>query len=283
MEINKMKLVVALMTGFLWLFPAIGFANSPASTPPEEMVLIPGGIYPMGSQKSLRELIPGELFNIDRHMLGPEDPAHNVEVDSYYIDIHEVTHGAYLAFVKTTSAKKPRFSDDPDFNGNNKPVVGISWKEAQSYCKWKGGRLPTEAEWEKASRGKRSINYPWGNDAPDNGKLNFNEKLNKTTPVGSYEEGKSDYGVYDLSGNVAEWTYDWHLAEFYIFSPKTNPVGFTRGKYKVIRGGSWRNDAKDVTMTYRNATVPSIRVKTLGFRCAQSAGSAQPNEYAIPR
>ncbi len=282
METYIMKLVVALVTGFLWLFPAIGFANPPASVPPEGMVLIPGGIYPMGSHKSLLELDPVDLFNSDRHALGPENPAHNVELEPYHIDTHEVTHSSYMKFVNATNAKKPRYWDDPDFNGSNQPVVGISWKAAQSYCKWKSGRLPTEAEWEKASRGKRSIDFPWGNEPPDSTRLNFNEELKKTAPVGSYEAGKSDYGVYDLSGNVAEWTYDWHQAEFYIFSSKANPVGPQKGQYKVIRGGNWRNDAKDVNMIYRNATIPSIRNKTLGFRCAQSAGSASPKEYPTP-
>ena len=276
-----MKLIVLLVIGFLWLFPPVGFAAPPTSTPPNGMVLIPRGIYPMGSHKSLVELNPVDLFNTDRHVLGPENPAHNVDINTYYIDTHEVTHGDYMEFVKTTNKNKPRFWNDLNFNGHNQPIVGISWKEAQSYCKSKGSRLPTEAEWEKASRGKRSINYPWGDEMPDSTKLNFNKELNKTAPVGSYEAGKSDYGVYDLSGNVAEWTYDWHLAEFYIFSSKTNPVGPQKSQYKVIRGGSWRNSFEDVSMTYRNATVPSTRSNTLGFRCAQSTGSVPPDGYPL--
>ena len=109
-----------------------------------------------------------------------------------------------------------------------------------------------------------------------------NNELNKTAPVGSYEAGKSDYGVYDLSGNVAEWTYDWHFAEFYLFSPKTNPIGPKKGHYKVIRGGNWRSKLEEVSMTYRNATVPSTRINTLGFRCAQSADSILKDKYPAP-
>lgn len=244
------------------------------------MVLISEGHYVMGSHKSLIELNPGDLFSTDRHALGPENPAHNVEIDSFYIDTHEVSHGNYMEFVKTNKVKKPLFWNNPNFNNEKQPVVGISWKEAQSYCTWKGGRLPTEAEWEKASRGKRSVDYPWGNEPPDSTKLNFNQEIKKTTPIGSYEAGKSDYGVYDLAGNVSEWIYDWHLAEFYLFSPKRNPTGPKKGQYKVIRGGNWRNNPEDVKMVYRNATIPSIRKKTLGFRCAQSKGNS-PSKYPI--
>ena len=271
-----------MIIGLFWLLLLMGFSKASTSILKEGMALIPAGTYPMGSQKSLIELNPVDLFNTDRHTLGPENPAHNVAIDTYYIDIHEVTHGAYIKYSKAANKNKPRFWNNSDFNGFNQPVVGISWQEAQSYCKSQGGRLPTEAEWEKASRGKRSINYPWGDEIPDSNKLNFNNELNKTAPVGSYEAGKSDYGVYDLSGNVAEWTYDWHFAEFYLFSPKANPIGPIKGHYKVIRGGNWRSKLEEVSMTYRNATVPTTRSNTLGFRCAQSYGSTQPTEYPPP-
>ena len=281
MEKLKMKLHITLIVGVFCLLPSLAFADPPVSIPPKGMVLVSGGVYIMGSHKSLIELNPGDLFNTDRHALGPENPAHNVQADSFYINIHEVSHGAYMEFVQTKKARKPLFWDNPNFNNYKQPVVGISWKEAQSYCMWKGGRLPTEAEWEKASRGKRSIDYPWGNEAPDSTKLNFNQEIKKTSFVGSYEAGKSDYGVYDLAGNVSEWVYDWHLAEFYLFSPKKNPTGPKKGQYKVIRGGNWRNNSEDVKMVYRNATIPSIRNKTLGFRCVQSRG-IPPNKYPSP-
>ena len=275
-----MKLFESLIVVVICLLPSVVFSNASTSTPAKGMVLISEGHYVMGSHKSLIELNPGDLFSTDRHALGPENPAHNVEIDSFYIDTHEVSHGNYMEFVKTNKAKKPLFWNNPNFNNEKQPVVGISWKEAQSYCTWKGGRLPTEAEWEKASRGKRSVDYPWGNEPPDSTKLNFNQEIKKTTPIGSYEAGKSDYGVYDLAGNVSEWIYDWHLAEFYLFSPKRNPTGPKKGQYKVIRGGNWRNNPEDVKMVYRNATIPSIRKKTLGFRCARSKGNS-PSKYPI--
>ena len=274
-----MKLFLACLVGFLWLFPVPGFTTPSSTSTPDGMALISEGVFVMGSHKSLLELDPGDLFNTDRHALGPENPAHQVRLDSFFIDKHEVTNADFMKYTKSTQARKPRFLDDPDFNNPRQPVVGISWKEAQAYCKWKGGRLPTEAEWEKASRGKRSVIYPWGNEPPDSTKLNYDEKNRKTTPVGSYEAGKSDYGVYDLSGNAAEWVYDWHLAEFYLFSSKANPLGPEKGQYKVIRGGNWRNNASDVDLTYRNATVPSVRSSTVGFRCAQSTGATPPGAY----
>ena len=254
------------------LFASASFAEDAKDTSgTENMAFIAGGIYEMGSRRSLRELNPADLMNYDRHALGPENPAHNVHVDGFYMDIYEITNAEYGKFVTAEGKKKPRFSDDPNFNGPSQPVVGVSWKEAVKFCAWKGKRLPTEAEWEKASRGKRHIAYPWGNEPPDGKKVNFNEEVKKTSTVGSYEAGKSDYGVYDLSGNVSEWTHDWHLPEYYLFSPKENPQGFERGQYKVIRGGNWRNDAFNVNMTYRNATVPSMSNKTVGFRCVRSA------------
>ena len=277
-----MKLFLACLVGFLWLSPVPGFTTLSATSTPDGMALISEGVFVMGSHKSLLELDPGDLFNTDRHALGPENPAHQVRLDSFFIDMYEVTNADFMKYTKSTQTRKPRFWDDPDFNNPRQPVVGISWKEAQAYCKWRDGRLPTEAEWEKASRGKRSVIYPWGNEPPDSTKLNYDEENRKTTSVGSYEAGKSDYGVYDLSGNVSEWVYDWHLAEFYLFSSKANPLGPEKGQYKVIRGGNWRNNASDVNLTYRNATVPSVRNRTVGFRCAQSAGATPPGAYPTP-
>jgi len=233
------------------------------------MVLISEGAFEMGSRKSLRELDPVSIFQADRHMLGPEDPAHEVILDAYYVDIYEVSNAEYKKYLEATGSKTlPHYWDDSNFNQPNQPVVGITWKEARAFCQWKGKRLPTEAEWEKAARGKRPVKYPWGNEKPDKTRVNFNDHVGKTTPVGSYPTGKSDYGVFDLSGNVAEWVRDWHFPEYYLFSPKENPPGPDKGHYKIIRGGNWKNNAEDVNLTYRNATVPKARSKTVGFRCA---------------
>jgi iron(II)-dependent oxidoreductase len=240
-------------------------------TTEKDMILIPAGPFVMGNKLSLIELDPADLFNTDRHALGPENPAHETILDAFYIDIHEVKNADYLQYVKATGGTEPEFANDPNFNAPNQPVVGVSWKDARNHCRWKGKRLPTEAEWEKAGRGKRAVRYPWGDQPTDNKRLNFDNQVKKTTPVGSYETGKSDYGIYDLSGNVSEWVSDWHLAEYYIFSPKENPQGPEKGHYKVIRGGNWRNNAEDVDLTYRNATVPSLKSQSVGFRCAKSA------------
>lgn len=239
---------------------------------PKGMALIEKGVFMMGSKKSMLELKPHDLFNTDRHTLGPENPAHEVYLDPFYIDIYEVTNETYSKYIQETGAKKPKGWNNANFNGPQQPVVGISWKEAVKFCEWQGKRLPTEAEWEKAARGKRPIKYPWGNAPPDSTKLNYNEEIKKTTRIGSYEKGKSDFGLYDLSGNASEWVNDWHFPEYYLFSPKENPPGPEKGQYKVIRGGSWRNNADDVGLTYRNATTPGNRSLAIGFRCAKSSG-----------
>jgi len=260
-----MKTLIFLIFFILITFPSYGKKLKPVN-----MVLIQQGSFQMGSKKSMLELKPHDLFNSDRHTLGPENPAHEVYIDSFFIDKYEVSNDAYTKFIKETGAKKPKGLNNPNFNNPQQPVVGINWKEAFKFCNWQGKRLPTEAEWEKAARGKRPVKYPWGNLPPDSSSLNYNEEINKTSPVGSYEKGKSDYGVYDLSGNVSEWVNDWHFPEYYLFSPKNNPQGPEKGQYKVIRGGSWRNNAEDVSLVYRNATTPRNRSLAIGFRCVKS-------------
>jgi len=265
-----MKFVSTL---FLLLLLAIPLFATAAEK--DGMIFIPGGIYEMGSRKSLMELNPTDIFNTDRHTLGPEDPAHEVDIDPFYIDMYETTNAQYGEYVKATGYKASSYAKNERYNDPQQPVVGTTWKDAKKYCEWRGKRLPTEAEWEKAARGKRPVKFPWGNEMPDDTKANFDNHLGKTAPVGSYPAGKSDYGVFDMSGNVAEWVNDWHYPEYYIFSPKKNPQGPDKGQYKVIRGGSWRHDAEDIRLTYRNATIPKLQNNSVGFRCALSANDAQ--------
>jgi len=267
--------IIMLSTIFTVALASGAWGIPPKKTTPASysgMVLIPKGAFEMGSRRSLRELNPVAIFQADRHMLGPENPAHEVILDDYYIDIHEVTNADYKKYLATTGSKKlPRYWDDSNFNQSDQPVVGVTWKQAQAFCRWGNKHLPTEAEWEKAARGKRPVKYPWGDEEPDKTRVNFNNHIGKTTAVGSYQTGKSDYGVFDLSGNVAEWVQDWHFPEYYLFSPKENPPGPEKGHYKIIRGGNWKNNAEDVNLTYRNATVPKARSKTVGFRCVAKA------------
>ena len=185
-----MKIIVSLILSIVLTF--LAYAEKPK---PRAMVLIQEGSFQMGSKKSMLELKPHDLFNTDRHTLGPENPAHEIYLDSFYIDTYEVTNAAYSKFIKETGAKNPKGWNNPDFNNPQQPVVGINWKEAVKFCQWQGKRLPTEAEWEKAARGKRPVKYPWGNTPPNSNNLNYNEEIRKTTEVGSFEKGKSDYGL----------------------------------------------------------------------------------------
>ena len=266
-------LSLALTSGVLGAPPKKALLSSH-----DGMVLIPQGAFEMGSQRSLRELNPVSIFQADRHMLGPEDPAHEVILDTYYIDLYEVSNADYKKYIEATGSKTmPRYWDDSNFNnrinrwwGSPGKRHGLSASGTINAClRKRNGKRPRAANVRP--------NIPWGNEAPDKTRLNFNSQVGKTTPVGSYPTGKSDYGVFNLSGNVAEWVRDWHFPEYYLFSPKENPPGPEKGHYKIIRGGNWKNNAEDVRLTYRNATVPKARSKTIGFRCAASAPQPAKN------
>lgn len=227
------------------------------------MVLVPAREFMMGSRQD------------DKSAENDERPAHSVYLDAYYIDQYEVTTTRYATFFRATNRRQPTYwSEQLLQQHGNKPVVGVDWNDASAYCAWAGKRLPTEAEWEKAARGTDQRPYPWGNATPNKTLANFERGFDfkdygVLTDVGSFEEGKSPYGAYDMAGNVWEWVSDWYDEHYYSKSPARNPKGPSSGEYRVIRGGSWSDGPVLVRSAYRSRITPTNRLVYLGFRCAQ--------------
>ena len=195
--------------------------------------------------------------------------AHAVFLDGYQIDRFEVTNRAYGRFVSETGHEPPGFAGEEAVNGVDQPVVGVTWFDAVAYCAWASKRLCSEAEWEKAARGPDGRLYPWGNEAPTDGRLNFNGQQGRPAPVGSYPEGNSPYGTADMAGNVWEWVADWYRPDYYQNSPDRNPKGPDTGAFRVYRGGSWRNGAPAVRGNERGRLAPIRNGIDIGFRCCR--------------
>ncbi len=265
----QLTVITMMLSGPVSLLAA---ESAPPGKDGAPIVLIPAGPFPMG-------VPPG-----DRDGGRDEYPRHEVHLDAYYIDKYEVTNGRYLEFVKATGHRVPQNPKDPTRNlwqGDtiseslaDRPVVNVDWADAVAYCKWAGKRLPTEAEWEKAAKGNNDWRFPWGNVEPTAKHLNYNQQWigEKTLmPVGSYEPGKSPYGVYDMAGNVWEWVNDWYDARYYEKSPNKNPQGPKTGTKRVLRGSGWQNETPTVRIFTRVDSDPLIRNESTGFRCARDA------------
>jgi formylglycine-generating enzyme required for sulfatase activity len=148
----------------------------------------------------------------------------------------------------------------------NRPVVGVSWFEAAAYCAWAGSRLPTEAEWERVARGPKGSKYPWGDEPPlDHSRANYASAIGHPTPVGLFPEGNSPETICDLLGNVWEWCSDSCSA--YQESPQSNPVGPKKGEVKIVRGGSWSSNRRDVWASVLSGYERTNRGSNMGFRC----------------
>ena len=226
-----------------------------------QMVFIPSGMFTMGNE------------NDDVN----EQPVHTVNVSAFYMDEYEVTNILYQACVDSGDCQPPANPTSKTHTGyygnpsyNDYPVIYVDWSMAKAYCEWRGARLPTEAEWEKAARGTDGQIYPWiGNDV-DCAHANFKGCGGDTVEVGSYKQGVSAYGLYDMAGNVWEWVSDWYQDNYYalIGNNALDPQGPASGTSRVIRGGSWFNSNKSIRTTIRNYSDPLKTYDYVGFRCA---------------
>ena len=199
--------------------------------------------------------------------------SHNVTLDEYWIQQTKVTNRMYEQCVKVGACSTPSqelgglvFSN-PQFG--NHPVVGVAWDQAQAYCAWTQGSLPTEAQWEKAARGTSGNDYPWGNNAPACNLLNFANCYETTSNVEAFlSTGASPYGLLDMAGNTFEWVSDWYDESYYGSSPLANPTGPESGQYRVVRGSSFETSANQTASAIRRFNEPGDSERDTGFRCA---------------
>ncbi len=258
--------------------PALGIGSTRIRPTDEAvMVYVPAGEFMMGGD--------------DGH--SDEQPIHAVYLDEYWIDQTEVTNGMYAQCVADGDCRLPEVSKSytrDSYYGNSAfddyPVIEVSSDDAVAYCEWADGRLPTEAEWEKAASwdddAQQAQVYPWGDDF-DGTQLNFcdsncsfdhkdgtvDDGYEDTAPVGSYPDGVSPYGALDMAGNVWEWVNDFYDADYYEQQVYDNPTGPSDGSRMVLRGGSWGNVDSYVRAAIRGYYDPAERSDFLGFRCAQ--------------
>lgn len=196
---------------------------------------------------------------------------HQVYVSDFLIDKTAVTWAQFKRFAQATGVPLP--PHEPYWGTHDDhPAVFVTWEEARNYCAWVGGRLPTEAEREKAARGTDARKYPWGNEEPDPQRAVFRRSWGHaaTDRVGIRPSGVSPYGIHDLGGNVWEWCSDWHDDGYYAVSPVRDPKGPASGQTHVVRGGSWDSRPTVLSSSCRNWGHLGYREGDFGFRCAMN-------------
>lgn len=238
----------------------VGLTSSIVIEKGVSMVFVPVGEFLMGS------------VNSDSNASENEKPQRSVYLDGFYMDIYEVTNTLYAECVANGGCpRKPGclwYYADPTYA--NHPVVCVDWEQASTYCEWRGARLPSEAEWEKAARGTDGRIYPWGNNTPTCSLANYSGCVSDTRVVGSYSSGVSPYGLFDMAGNVWEWVQDWYSDATYTNSRLRNPTGPESGRARVLRGGSRTDYAWSMRTANRNGNDASTSNNTIGFRCART-------------
>jgi formylglycine-generating enzyme required for sulfatase activity len=216
------------------------------------VVKIPAGEFLMGNREA-------EMQTLER----------KVYVSEFLMDKTPVTWSQFKKFAGATGASLP---PNPPYWGihDDHPAVFVTWEEGRAYCQWAGGRLPTEAEREKAARGTDGRKYPWGEEEPNPERAVFRRYWGNqaTGPVGTHPSGASPYGLLDMGGNVWEYVADWYDPKYYEVSPQRNPKGPSTGRAHVVRGGSWDSRPIVLMTGQRNFAYRGYREGDFGFRCA---------------
>lgn len=248
-----------------------------------EAVWIPSGDLVMGaSRNGLTYAL--ELCNrttpveCPRRLFVHETPQRRVRIQGYFIGLTETSNEQYEACVRA-GACQPRSRHRPDtrFDRRDLPVVDVSFNDAATYCRWRRGRLPTEAEWERAARGPGRRRFPWGdlwNGALANhGRSTLpnhdeSDGHRYVAPVNAYPDGRSPFGLLNMAGNVWEWVSDWYDENAYSEGDTADPTGPAFGQTRVIRGGSWASAAHTLRVTMRAQAIETDGRVDIGFRCA---------------
>ena len=247
---------------------------------PSPTVAVPAGIFTLGSKR-----IDDDPYGLWTQFDDTELPQQRVWLDGFDMDRNEVSLGEYLVFLQQRKQYPPEqlqkliwhvitVHSVSDQTLARWPALYLTWHEAAGFCASKGKRLPTEAEWEKAARGADGNLFPWGDAAPNQERAMFGQHHVHEIPilaaVDSHPGGRSPYGLHHMAGNVAEWVQDWFGLDYYAYMPEKNPSGPPSGRYKGVRGGSWKSKIIMLRTATRSGASPDQRSPTIGFRCAQS-------------
>ena len=246
MKISSGKLKILTAVACI-LASSLAFSAG-AETGASSRTAIPAGEFRMGDSYCAEEQGNADWCS--------DETPHTVRLSGFAIDIHEVTNAEYRkCFEAGVCEPVPLHEDRPkDFNQDGQPVVFVTWKDAMTYCQWLGGRLPTEAEWERAAGGA------------DLGGAHFGKLYNQGMPRPVGEKNPNSNGLYDMMGNVYEWTADWY-GPLETSGVSVDPRGPEAGKDKVVRGGSWNSPSHYLRVSDRIAKTPELRYSDVGFRC----------------
>jgi iron(II)-dependent oxidoreductase len=280
--------LIATVMGMVWL--SVARAAMPDRQDPIEkiaefahsspMQTVAEGFFLMGTARTSEG-----SFSLETQYDDTEQPQRRVWLDPFEIDRDEVSLGEYLRWLRQQQQPVPdevrKLLDHlttihamaPETLARW-PALYVTWPEASEFCRAQGKRLPKEAEWEKAARGNNGSLFPWGQQPPTPELAKFGQyhvhEIPIVAPVGSGEEGRSPYGLHHMAGNAAEWVEDWFGIDYYATMPDRNPRGPSSGRYKVVRGGSWKSAPAMLRTATRSGAAPDRRAATIGFRCARS-------------